>query len=397
MRRKAWAGACLILTDPKMAIERRNFLKQLTSGVAAGAVGVHDSLGALSEESETERGSAKQPVLLNHNENGYGPGPKVLAAVRSGLREINRFPAGPERVLSEALAEFHHKRPEQILVGAGSTAILQMAAAIYLGREKKVIVGSPSYGALEQYARARGALVEAVPLRKDHSHDLEAMLRKADSSTGLIYVCNPNNPTGTLTARSEIDAFLEKLPESVPVVIDEAYHEYAGGSGAYASLIDRPPKPRQDAIVLRTFSKVYGLAGLRLGYAISDSETAQRLASARPLFAVDRLALVAGVAALSECEYIADCVRRNRDDRQEFVNQVNARMLRVLDSHANFACLNVMRPAREVIEHYKKHGILLGPEIPLMPNYVRVSFGRPEEMKEFWSTWDRLGTHRMAM
>src|SRR4030095_13825818 len=133
MRRKAWAGACLILTDPKMAIERRNFLKQLTSGVAAGAVGVHDSLGALSEESETERGSAKQPVLLNHNENGYGPGPKVLAAVRSGLREINRFPAEPERVLSEALAEFHHKRPEQILVGAGSTAILQMAAAIYLG------------------------------------------------------------------------------------------------------------------------------------------------------------------------------------------------------------------------------------------------------------------------
>lgn len=381
-----------------MAIKRRNFLKQLTSGVATSAVLVNDRFAAGPEGSEGEhRGSGRRPLFLDRNENAYGPSPKVLAAVRAELHEINRFPAEAENVLSETLAEFHHKQREQIVVGAGSNAVLQLAATVYLGPERRVILGTPSYGALEHYARARGAQVEAVQLRNDRSHDLEAMLARADSSTGLIYICNPNNPTGTLTERSEIDRFLEKLPESVAVVIDEAYHEYAGGSGAYVSLIDSPPKPRPGVIVLRTFSKAYGLAGLRLGFAISDSETAGRLASTRPLLAVNRLALAAGVAALGDRQHVADCVQRNRDDRQEFVNQVNARMLRVLDPHANFACLNVMRPVQEVLEHYSRYNIRLGPEIPSMPNYVRVSFGRPEEMKEFWRVWDLFGAHRMAM
>ena len=387
-------------SDPhksRMAIKRRNFLRQLTSGVAASALLV-DRFGASPEGSEEGRsGSGQRPLLLDRNENAYGAGPEVLAAVRSRLHEMNRFPAEADKVLSEELAKFHHKQPEQILIGAGSNAILQMAAAAYLGPERKLLLGTPSYGALEYYARARGAQVKAVQLRKDYSHDLEAMLAKVDSSIGLVYLCNPNNPTATLTERSEIDRFLEKLPESVPVVIDEAYHEYAGGSGAYASLIDRPPKPRPGAIVLRTFSKIYGLAGLRLGYAITESDTAERLASTRPLFAVNRLALAAGVAALRDREHVRDCVRRNQDDRQEFVNQVNARMLRVLDCHANFACLNVMRPAREILKHYHKHGVRLGPEILSMPNYVRVSFGKPEEMKEFWKVWDLLGAHPMAM
>jgi histidinol-phosphate aminotransferase len=381
-----------------MAIKRRNFLRHLTGGIATSAVLVKDRFAAVPEGSEGEhRGLGQRPLFLDRNENAYGPGRKVLAAVRAELHDINRFPAEAESVLSEALAELHHKQREQILIGAGSNAILQMAATVYLGPERRVILGRPSYGALEHYARERGAQVEAVELRKDRSHDLEAMLAGVDSSTGLVYICNPNNPTGTLTERSEIDRFLEKLPETVAVVIDEAYHEYAGASRAYLSLIDRPMKPRPGVIVLRTFSKAYGLAGLRLGFAISDPETVGRLASMRPLLTVNRLALAAGVAALADREHLADCVRRNRDDRQEFVNQVNARMLRVLDPHANFACLNVMRPAQEVLEHYSKHNIRLGPEIPLMPHYVRVSFGRPEEMKEFWRVWDLLGAHPMTM
>ena len=381
-----------------MAIKRRNFLSQLTSGVAASAVLVNTRFGASLDESGAGRGGpGQQPLLLDRNENAYGASRKVLAAVRPELHEMNRFPVEAENDLSKALAEFHHRQPEQILLDAGSNAILQIAAAVYLSPERRVILATPSYGALERYARARGAQVEAVPLRKDHSHDLEAMLAKVDSSTGLIYICNPNNPTASLTERSEIDRFLEKLPEHVHVIIDEAYHEYAGGSGAYVSIIDRPPQGGPRVIVLRTFSKIYGLAGLRLGYATSDSETVGRLASMRPQLAVNRLALLAGIVALGDREHIADCVRRNRDDRQEFVNQVNARMLRVLDPHANFACLNVMRPAREILEHYSKHKVRLGPEIPSMPNYVRVSFGRPEEMKEFWRVWDLLGAHPMAM
>ena len=381
-----------------MAIKRRNFLKQLTSGVAASAVLVNDRLAAAPGGSEGERrGSGPRTLFLDRNENAYGPSSKVLAAVRAELGEINRFPAEAESVLNEALTEFHHRRPEEFVVGGGSNAILQMAATVYLSPGKKVILGTPGYGALENYARARGAQVEAVRLRKDHSHDLEAMLAKADSSTGLIYICNPNNPTATLTDRREIDGFLEKVPESVPVVVDEAYHEYAGSSGAYVSLIEKPVKARTGVIVLRTYSKAYALAGLRLGYAFSDPKTSALLASARPRFAVSRLAAVAGVAALLDRQHIAECVRRNRDDRQEFVNQVNGRMLRVLNPHANFACLNTMGPAEEVLAHFRKHSVQLGPEIPSMPNYLRVSFGKPEEMQEFWRIWDLLKRHPMAM
>jgi histidinol-phosphate aminotransferase len=381
-----------------MAIKRRNFLNQLTSGVAASAVLASDRLAATVEGFEAERrNSGERRLRLDRNENAYGPSRKVLAAIHVELHEINRFPAEGTDVLAEALAEVHNKKKEQVLIGAGTNAILQMAAAFYLGPRKKLILGTPSYGALEHYARALGADVEAVPLRKDHSHDLEAMLARADKNTGIIYICNPNNPTSTVTERSEIDRFLEKLPASVSVVIDEAYHQYAGGSGAYLSLIDSPPTPRPGLIVLRTFSKVFGMAGLRLGFAVSDADTSVRLASMQALFAVNRLALTAGMAALGDSQHIADSVRRNRDDRQEFVNQVNARMLRVLNPHANFACLNVMRPAQEVLTHYEKHNIRLGSYIPSMPSYIRVSFGKPEEMKEFWRIWDLLGVHPMAM
>jgi histidinol-phosphate aminotransferase len=375
-----------------MAIKRRNFLSQLTSGVAASAVLVNRFASGV-EESE----KGPRTLALDRNENAYGAGLKALAAIRAEIPEASRFPGEGERKLKEALAAFHHRQPEQILIGNGSNTILQMAAAAYLAPGKKAILATPGYGALEDCARARGAKVEAVPLRKDYAHDLEAMLARTDASTGIIYLCNPNNPTATLTERREIDRFLERLPESMPVVIDEAYHEYAGGSGAYASLIDKPAKMRRSVIVLRTFSKVHGLAGLRLGYAVAESEVVERLASTRPLFSVDRLALVAGLAAIGDRDHVANCVRNNRDDRQEFINQVNARMLRLLDSHANFACLNVMRPAKQVLKYYHEQGVRLGPEIPSMPNYVRISFGKPEEMKEFWRIWDLQGIHPMAM
>jgi histidinol-phosphate aminotransferase len=383
-----------------MSINRRKFLQQFASTAAGSAVLVNYPRGEgleLAEEGQTA-GRARE-VRLDRNENAYGPGPRVIEALRSELGEIHRFPAQPEKTLRDALARFHHREPEQILLGAGCNGIMQMAAWGLLSPEKSVVLATPSYGALEEYARARGAQVIAVPLRKNYSHDLERMLAEVNDATGLVYLCNPNNPTGTLTDRSDIDQFLEKLPKSVPLMIDEAYHEYAGGSGAYVSLLDQSAKvrPGNSVIVLRTFSKAYGLAGLRLGYAVLDQEMGKGLGAAQARFEVNRMALAAGAVALGDREHIADCVRRNRDDRQEFVNQVNARMLRVLDSHTNFACLNVMRPAGDIRKHYQDHGMRLGAGIPELPNYVRVSFGKPEEMKEFWKVWDLLGSHPMAM
>jgi histidinol-phosphate aminotransferase len=379
-----------------MSISRRGLLK-LAAGRSVAGLASLASFGSIKELELAERGGvgSKKPIHLDRNENAYGPSPNAVAEVLKNANSVNRFP-GSSDVLGSSLASVHDVRPEQMLLGAGSTAIMKMAVNAFLRNGRKLVLATPTFELIGHYALANGAQISAVPLRHDYGHDLEAMLAAVNSETGLIYICDPNNPTGTLTARQDIDRFLEKLPESVPVIIDEAYHEYAGGSGAYVSFLDRPSR-HPGAIITRTFSKIYGLAGLRLGYAFAQPKILNALAKEKREMEIGSLSLAAGLAALVDTEFTASCALRNQNDRQEFVNQVNARMLRVLDSHTNFACLNVMRPAKEIIEHYQKNDILLGPEIPGMPNYVRVSFGAPEEMREFWAVWDLLGEHRMAM
>jgi histidinol-phosphate aminotransferase len=379
-----------------MSMSRRGLLKLAVSGMAAG----YAPPPGFASTSETKFGQqlaaeSRKPIHLDRNENAYGPSPKALADVLKNADSANRFPGSTDALVS-SLAHFHSVKPEQILLGAGSTAIIKMGMNAFLRNRRGLILASPTFELIADYATSTAARINAVPLRHDYGHDLEAMLAAVNSETGLIYICNPNNPTGTLTNRQEIDRFLEKLPERVPVIIDEAYHEYAGGSGAYVSFLDRPSH-HPGVIVTRTFSEVYGLAGLRLGHAFAQPKILNALAREKPETEIGSLTLAAGLAALADTEFTATCVQRNQNDRQEFVNQVNARMLRVLDSHTNFSCLNVMRPARGIIEHYQKNDILLGPEIPGMPNYVRVSLGVPEEMREFWAVWDLLGEHRMAM
>jgi len=379
-----------------MAISRRGLLKLGVSGVAAS----YAPPPAFTSTTQTTTGQqvgagTRKPIRLDRNENAYGPSPNAVAEVLKNAHSVNRFPSSSD-ALGSSIASVHGIRPEQILLGAGSTAIMSMAVNAFLRNGRRLVLATPTFELIGHYALANGAQISAVSLRHDYGHDLEAMLAAVNSETGLIYICNPNNPTGTLTDRQSIDRFLEKLPEWVPVIIDEAYHEYAGGSGSYVSFLDRPSL-HPGAIITRTFSKIYGLAGLRLGYAFAQPNILNALAKEKREMEIGSLSLAAGLAALADTEFTARCVQRNQNDRQEFVNQVNARMLRVLDSHTNFACLNVMHPAKEIIEHYQKNDILLGPEIPGMPNYVRVSFGAPEEMREFWAVWDLLGKHRMAM
>ena len=379
-----------------MSMSRRGLLKLAVSGMAAGYAPPPEFASTIETESGQQVGAgSRKPIHLDRNENAYGPSPKAVAEVLNHADLTNRFPGSTDALVS-SLARFHGVKPEQILLGAGSTAIIKMAMNAFLRNGRGLILASPTFELIESYAVSIRARMSAPALRHDYGHDLESMLAAVNSETGLVYICNPNNPTGTLTDRQEIDRFLEKLPERVPVIIDEAYHEYAGGSGAYVSFLDRPSH-HPGVIVTRTFSEVYGLAGLRLGYAFAQPKILDALTREKLDMEIGSLTLTAGLAALADTEFTATCVLRNQNDRQEFVNQVNARMLRVLDSHTNFSCLNVMRPATGIIDHYRKNDILLGPEIPGMPSYVRVSLGVPEEMREFWAVWDLLGEHPMAM
>jgi histidinol-phosphate aminotransferase len=218
------------------------------------------------------------------------------------------------------------------------------------------------------------------------------MLSYASASTGLVYICNPNNPTGSLTRRSELQAFIGKLPAGAYVLVDEAYHHYVGGSSEYASFIDRPLNNSR-VIVTRTFSTIHGLAGLRVGYAVAAPEAAAALSDHGLANNLNGVAALAATAALGDTEQVRISARRNADDRQEFCNQANARMLRTIDSHANFVMLNTARPAVEIVEHFRKNGVLVAGPFPTFDKYIRVSLGAPAEMREFWRVWDLMPVH----
>jgi histidinol-phosphate aminotransferase len=379
-----------------MFVSRRALLRRIGLGAAASAA--LPLVGELSFAATTEPSRFEppvRPVRLNKNENAYGPSDKARAALREELDLAHRYPE-PADALVERIAALHGVGPEQVVVGCGSVEILRMAAAASLGRRRSLVLASPTFDPIVTIARDAGAAVVPVPLDRHHAYDLDAMRARAGASAGLVYICNPHNPTGTLTPREELERFIRRLPAATHVVIDEAYHHYAGTSSTYASFIDRPLDDRR-VVVTRTLSKVHGLAGLRLGYAVTAPETARRLSTMRLPMAINVLAPGAAGAALEDGEHVRLSVQRNANDRQEFYNQANARMLRIIDSHANFVMLKSGVRAEDAVEHLKKEGILVAPPIPSMPKYIRVSLGRPEEMREFWRAWDRLPHGGMEM
>jgi histidinol-phosphate aminotransferase len=308
----------------------------------------------------------------------------------------SRYPGEEVEILRHRIAGLHMVTPEQVVLGCGSSEILRMAAEACAGSRKKVIVALPTFDSMSSYASQAGAEVVAVPLSHDYSHDVGAMIDRSDARTGLVYICNPNNPTGTLTGRQDIEALLDKLPRDAFVLIDEAYHHYVGGSSDYASFIDRPLGDSR-VVVSRSFSKIHGLAGLRVGYAIAAAPTAQRFEARRLSESVNVVAAIAAVTALDEVEYARTSARRNTDDRQEFLNQANARMLRTIDSQTNFVMLSVGHRAVETVAHFRTHAVLIAPPVPGFDTHVRVSLGTPEEMREFWRVWDLMPVHAMSM
>ena len=392
-----------------MSFSRRKLLRDIGVGAVVGAAApalrgfpLASATDALREnfvgaDQPARVATAADPVLLYRNENPYGPSERVLAVLRESVASGNRYPRTEYDTLIGKLAAQHNVKPEQIVLGCGSGEILGMAALAFLRPGKKLVQAAPTFPSLGKLAQAAGVEAVNIPLNKRYEHDLPAMLDAARASTGLVYIVNPNNPTGTITPRKDIEAFLGKLPADVTILIDEAYHHFVTPNTAYESFLDRHfDDPR--IIVSRTFSKIYGLAGMRIGYAVATPEMAKRLPAGFPNWSVSVVSARAASAALDDVDYVRLGVKRNTDDRQEFMNQVNARMLRAIDSQANFVMVNPMRPPDEVIEHLKKNHILIGPKYPVLDKYIRVSLGTPNEMQAFWRAWDVMpATGKMAM
>jgi histidinol-phosphate aminotransferase len=369
-----------------MAIHRRELLRQF--GAAAALAPWLPTFNELA----SPEGSAQALVRLNRNESAYGPCEQAKAAFHEAVTEAHRYPGDALGNLRASIAATIGVQPENITLGCGSTELLRMAAEAWLGPGRSVVTAAPTFDSIARTATIVGAEVRGVPLTRVYAHDFEAMLGRTDSTTGLIYICNPNNPTGTLTPKDLIETFLHKAPSTVRVLIDEAYHDYVAPTGAYATWATRAATdPR--LVVTRTFSKVYGLAGLRVGYAVSSPGSAKQLANRSLPMDVNVVAARVALAALSDPGYVKKIASYNANDRQEFFNQANARMLRSLDSETNFVLLATGSPGNEVAEKLRARSVLVAAGYASFEKHIRVSLGLPEDMQAFWRAWDATMPH----
>lgn len=373
-----------------MTLSRRSFLGAVGTAAAAATVLPFPLAERLALAGEPPRARvAGGPILLNSNENAYGPSPKVMAEAQRALSLAMRYPDRQYEALRERIAALHRVKPEQVFLGNGSTEVLKMAADAFVDAKHKLVTSMLTFEAISFYAsNLPGVQVAYVGPAGDHSLGLNAYLAPARQNAGLVYICNPNNPTATLTPRAEIEAFVRALPQKTYVLIDEAYHHYAVGAPGYESFLDKPlDDPR--VLVARTFSKVYGMAGLRLGYGIVPPAAVEAFQHQRTQDNVNIVSALCGLVALDDQAAVAVAVKRNAAERAEFQRQAAKRKLTVMPSYANFFMFDAGRPVPQVIEHFKKNNILVGRDFHY-GTWLRVSLGLPQEMTAFWSTWDKI-------
>jgi histidinol-phosphate aminotransferase len=373
-----------------MAFSRRSFFRNLGIGAATGAVAqvaVSDAWAVFADATAQKRVS---PILLNKNENPYGPSETVRKAINGGLNGANRYPDMEYDGLVERIAALHRIKPEQVILGCGSTEILRVATCAFLGPGALLVQAAPTYEAIEVYAHATGANIASVQLDREFAHDLDAMLQRISTAGSLVYICNPNNPTASITPRKDLETFIAQLPMNSYVLIDEAYHHYSRPSSSYQSFVDHPVDDER-VIVSRTFSNAYGLAGLRVGYGIAHPAAAKKMRTYLTMGSINEIAVAAAIAAIEDNDALHMEVQRNQNERQEFFNQAISRTLRPVDSHTNFVFMNVRQAADEVIRQFQENNILLGRSFPRpFDTYVRISLGLRPEMQAFWQVWDRL-------
>lgn len=384
-----------------MQISRRNFFRTTLSASAIAAAGVVASSLPFPTEAfgEPRRSWSLEPaqatdargiIWLNSNENAYGPWPSMMPVMREALSFGNRYPRSEYEELISTIAQLHRVKETQVALGCGSSEILRICAEVFTGPDKTLVQASPTFESLGQYAKTRGANVRAVPLTgAGFAHDLDKMRPQGGEKVGLVYICNPNNPTASITPRKDIEAYIKQLPNDTFVLIDEAYHHFALNSPDYVSFLDKPVSdPR--IIVARTFSKVYGLAGMRLGYAVATEENARKLRAYASFDNVNVASARVGTAALKDDAGLAAAIKRITGDREAFLAEVKKRNISCIPTQANFAMLDTGKPIRQVIDLFKARNIMIGRPFPPLTTYARITIGKPEEMKAFWNAWDGM-------
>lgn len=365
---------------------RRQFGQSLGAMLAAAYVSPKLIQGVTGEP--LKGSSRDEVILINSNENPYGPSPHAIAAITGSEGVACRYPDGLYARAKESIATLHKVGVENIALGCGSTEILRVCDAAFVGPDKNLVAAEPTFEAVTYYANVSRANAVKVPLTRDFRHDLPAMAAACSRGTGLVYVCNPNNPTGTINTRDEFADFLDKVPASTYVLVDEAYFHFVEDL-RYSSVVDMIPQ-HPNLIVARTFSKVYGMAGMRLGYAVGQEET---IAAMHPQVLFDNgnaAVLAAAVASLNDPEIVPLNKKRLNETRKWVTAELAKDGHRVIPSEANFFMVDIGGDVAPVIQAFREKKIMVGRKFPSMGTWLRVSVGKPEEMRAFLAAFRQI-------
>ncbi len=338
------------------------------------------------EELERELG-IREAVKLASNENPLGPSPRAVEAARAALAGVHRYPDGASFALRRKLSARLEVAPEQLVFGAGSDEILELIAKAFLGEGDEAVFAWPSFAMYPIVVKGAGARPVPVPLDAAFVHDLPAMAEAVGSRTRVVIVCNPNNPTGTSVGAAALERFAAALPDDVVLVLDEAYCEYARRSDFPDGLSWVARRP--GTAVLRTFSKVYGLAGMRVGYGVMDAELAGYLERARHPFNVNLPAEAAACAALEDDEHLERTLRLTHQGADTLRQELAALGLEVAASDANFL---LVRTGAGSYERLLRQGVIVRPMDGFgLPEHVRITIGTPEENRRLVDALRELG------
>ncbi|MED5017721.1 histidinol-phosphate transaminase [Paenibacillus chibensis] len=319
-------------------------------------------------------------IKLASNENPYGASPKAKEAILGELENISIYPDGGAVELTADLASFLGVNTNQIIFGCGSDEIIALLTRAFFVPGDETIMADQTFSVYKSNADIEGAVSIEVPL-VNGTHDLDAMLAKVNDRTKIIWVCNPNNPTGTILPEAELTAFLDKVPAHVMVVLDEAYCEYVTDPSYPNSIPYLAKYP--NVVILRTFSKIYGLASLRIGYGIGQPEVIKLINQVREPFNTTRVAQAAAKAALKDQEYIDSCRTANSNGIVQLQGEFDRLGLEYFPAHGNFIMVDVRKPAGEIFEALLRKGVIIRAGHHKYPTHIRVTVGSQEQNKAF--------------
>jgi histidinol-phosphate aminotransferase len=333
--------------------------------------------------------NVKPPSIarLSSNENPFGPSERVRKAVIEGFDEACRYPFGAVAKLSKKIAAKEGVSPEHIIITGGSMEGLKATGLTYGMDSGEIISPFPTFLSLVNYAKQFGAFVNRVPLNNDLEHDLDEMERRVTNRTSLVFVCNPNNPTGTIISKEKIGSFCDSLSKRCIVFSDEAYYDFITEPD-YPSMVSLVKKGG-NVVVSRTFSKVYGLAGFRIGYLIARPDIAARI-KPNVMANTNMLAIYAATAAMEDPEFYDFSLQKNLEAKTYIYDLLDELGLRYVKSHANFVFFHTGRPIAYLVKEMKKHDVHIGRPFPPLTDWCRISTGRMEDVSKFGSALKKL-------